>query len=152
MKSKYYILTQIAIPFITDYFRLFNNFDKDQNGFIDVSELERVLQYFGFNPTKKELEDYMNDLDKNSTYLTNTVFYMYTFEHALSQNFQEKNRFKYILELFIAFVTSIKFKCIFVRSFKLMHQNRIHLKRVFIPANYITLLSKILNLLFKLKM
>lgn len=90
MKSKYYILTQIAIPFITDYFRLFNNFDKDQNGFIDVSELERVLQYFGFNPTKKELEDYMNDLDKNSTYLTNTVFYMYTFEHALSQNFQEK--------------------------------------------------------------
>lgn len=49
----------------------FNLFDKDNSGFIDAAELKTVLQTLKQNPTDKDVEDMIAELDKNGGY---TVF------------------------------------------------------------------------------
>lgn len=46
-------------------------FDKDSSGFIDAAELKTVLQTLKQNPTDKDVEDMIAELDKNGGY---TVF------------------------------------------------------------------------------
>ena len=41
--------------------------DDDNDGTIDKKELEGVLKYMGMNPTKKEIQDIMDKLDKDGT-------------------------------------------------------------------------------------
>ena len=53
---------------VTEWREKFDNFDRNKDGGISAFELERLLQYVGFNPTKDELVDYMKQLDKNSLY------------------------------------------------------------------------------------
>lgn len=48
-----------------DWREKFKHYDKNQDGVISASELGRLLQYLGFCPTDKELEHYMQQLDKN---------------------------------------------------------------------------------------
>uniref|UniRef100_K1R028 Sulfhydryl light chain n=1 Tax=Magallana gigas TaxID=29159 RepID=K1R028_MAGGI len=43
----------------------FNLFDKDSSGFIDAAELKTVLQTLKQNPTDKDVEDMIAELDKN---------------------------------------------------------------------------------------
>uniref|UniRef100_A0A8W8I941 Sulfhydryl light chain n=3 Tax=Magallana gigas TaxID=29159 RepID=A0A8W8I941_MAGGI len=43
----------------------FNLFDKDNSGFIDAAELKTVLQTLKQNPTDKDVEDMIAELDKN---------------------------------------------------------------------------------------
>ncbi|XP_060608633.1 troponin C, slow skeletal and cardiac muscles-like [Ruditapes philippinarum] len=44
----------------------FENFDRNKDGGVSANELERLLQYVGFNPTQEDLAEYMKQLDKNS--------------------------------------------------------------------------------------
>lgn len=56
---------------VLDIKSAFNLFDKDSSGFIDAAELKTVLQTLKQNPTDKDVEDMIAELDKNGGY---TVF------------------------------------------------------------------------------
>ncbi|XP_056022814.1 uncharacterized protein LOC125649260 isoform X2 [Ostrea edulis] len=44
---------------------VFNDFDRDKNGKIDDSELGTALRMLGLNPTKKEIDDMMQEVDND---------------------------------------------------------------------------------------
>lgn len=41
-------------------------FDDDHSGQIDSNELQNVLKKLGLNPTDEELQDIINDIDKDN--------------------------------------------------------------------------------------
>lgn len=51
--------------FTVDY--CFSLFDKDKNGTISLSEFGTGLRYLGFNPSDKELRDFMKQFDKDGS-------------------------------------------------------------------------------------
>lgn len=50
---------------VSDIKSAFTLFDKDNSGFIDAAELKTVLQTLKQNPTDKEVDDMIAELDKN---------------------------------------------------------------------------------------
>jgi calcium-binding protein CML len=49
--------------------RVFNFFDKDGDDSIDVSELGLILRNLGYFPTDSELDQMINDVDINRTFI-----------------------------------------------------------------------------------
>jgi len=50
---------------IQEYQFLFNHFDKDGSGFMDMAELGDLMRSLGHNPTQQELEDIIQQNDKD---------------------------------------------------------------------------------------
>ncbi|KAF7728373.1 hypothetical protein EC973_006181 [Apophysomyces ossiformis] len=50
---------------IAEYKDAFAIFDKDNNGFIDASELGGLMRQLNMNPTDNELQDMINEVDAN---------------------------------------------------------------------------------------
>ena len=48
-----------------DFWDAFQHVDEDNNGQISVNELGKILQTLGQNPTKYELEEMIQSVDKN---------------------------------------------------------------------------------------
>ncbi|CAM9903211.1 unnamed protein product [Sphacelaria rigidula] len=47
---------------IADMQEVFNNFDVDNNGTIDINELATVLRSLGYNPSTQQLENMMKQV------------------------------------------------------------------------------------------
>ncbi len=45
--------------------KVWNHFDKDQSGLIDLSELDQVVSELGLNATQEELDQLLSDFDTN---------------------------------------------------------------------------------------
>ena len=56
-------MTEISDELVHQFKDTFNLFDKDNDGFISVEELEDVMKSLGQSPTKDELKDMVNDVD-----------------------------------------------------------------------------------------
>ena len=71
-KPKYELLDQDMEDQVQKWF---DNFDKDKDGQIQTSELGTILRILDFNPTEKELQDMINEVDPTRTALVdlNTV-------------------------------------------------------------------------------
>ena len=71
-KPKYELLTQEMEDQVQKWF---DSFDKDKDGQIQTSELGTILRILDFNPTEKELQDMINEVDPTRTALVdlNTV-------------------------------------------------------------------------------
>ncbi|CAB4058702.1 CALM [Lepeophtheirus salmonis] len=58
---------RLSEDLIADYMRAFMNCDHDKDGFINHKELTAVLRIIGLNPTEAELQDMINEVDKDGT-------------------------------------------------------------------------------------
>ena len=52
----------------TEFKEAFSLFDKDGDGTISTKELGTVMRSLGQNPTEKELQDMVNEVDVDGTY------------------------------------------------------------------------------------
>lgn len=49
---------------------VFREFDKDKNGVISAQELGTALRMLGLNPTMKEVQNMINEIDQNGAFST----------------------------------------------------------------------------------
>ena len=71
-KQKFELLDEDMMDQVKKWF---DSFDKDKDGQIQTSELGTILRILDFNPTEKELQDMINEVDPTRTALVdlNTV-------------------------------------------------------------------------------
>lgn len=71
-KQKFELLDEEMMDQVKKWF---DSFDKDKDGQIQTSELGTILRILDFNPTEKELQDMINEVDPTRTALVdlNTV-------------------------------------------------------------------------------
>ena len=51
---------------VEEYQAAFKRIDKDNNGYIDIDEVEKLLEEtYGFEPLEEEVEAFMNNFDLN---------------------------------------------------------------------------------------
>merc|ERR1712170_278361 len=62
---------------INQFKRAFSKFDKNNSGMIKSKLLGNVLRALGMNPTEAELQDMINDVDKDGTGLLNFPNFLY---------------------------------------------------------------------------
>ena len=62
----------------SDYFRdTFVIFDKDGDGTIDSKELSTVLKSMGYNPTKEEIQEMVDEVGLSIRMIINTDIYFW---------------------------------------------------------------------------
>lgn len=57
--------TLIPETFLLEYKEVFAIFDKDNDGTINVGELGRALRSLGQNPTEKEVQEMISEVDED---------------------------------------------------------------------------------------
>lgn len=61
---------QLTEEQIAEFKEAFSLFDKDGDGTITTKELGTVMRSLGQNPTEAELQDMINEVDADGTYLS----------------------------------------------------------------------------------
>lgn len=80
---------QLTEEQIAEFKEAFSLFDKDGDGTITTKELGTVMRSLGQNPTEAELQDMINEVDADGTYLIH--FYHYTHYTHMRYNYQHFN-------------------------------------------------------------
>jgi len=81
-RVKFYIVLfylkadQLTEEQIAEFKEAFSLFDKDGDGTITTKELGTVMRSLGQNPTEAELQDMINEVDADGTYLYVTFWRM----------------------------------------------------------------------------
>ena len=63
--------------FFVEFKEAFQLFDKDGDGTISTKELGTVMRSLGQNPTEKELQDMVNEVDVDGTYAMTSFAYFF---------------------------------------------------------------------------
>lgn len=80
---------QLTEEQIAEFKEAFSLFDKDGDGTITTKELGTVMRSLGQNPTEAELQDMINEVDADGTYLIH--FYHYIHYTHMRYNYQHFN-------------------------------------------------------------
>lgn len=66
-----------------DYKSVFEMFDKNRDGVIDVTELENILKAIGHKPTQNDVMDVFRDVDKNQDGKIEFREFIYLMKHSM---------------------------------------------------------------------
>lgn len=60
----------VFVALVVEAKSVFLEFDKDKNGVISAQELGTALRMLGLNPTMKEVQNMINEIDQNGSFST----------------------------------------------------------------------------------
>lgn len=61
----FHFFFSFGVALIAEAKSVFDEFDKDSSGEISAHELGTALRLLGLNPTAKEIQDMINEIDRN---------------------------------------------------------------------------------------
>merc|ERR1712156_12951 len=84
---------------IKKYKAAFNKFDSDKDGVINGKELGKILRYIGQNPTEAEVQEMIEDADKDGTGTLDIIEFL----QMMREKVKEQNKEDEIKEAFTVF-------------------------------------------------